>query len=309
MADGLFLLDKQAGETSTGCVEKVWKMLGRKSKVGHGGTLDSPASGLLVLLVGAATRTCSFVQNLPKTYVVEAQLGAFSDTDDASGLIKAESGWGHVTHERVEKEILGFLGMRLQVPPSISAVHVAGRRAHELTRSGQMTCLSPRPVTITSFSESSGPDPQGRIRFKIRCHKGTYVRSLVRDLGKRFRCGAYVVSLKRLSIGRFNLENSLPLETLATIGPAFPEKTLLPLDRLLDHFVTYRVPQELEKDVRNGRPIPFDSLVRAHWGLIPESGHVALRTENLACFALPEEMTKGPFCYRPDVVLALGEQP
>ena len=307
MADGLFLLDKQAGETSTGCVEKVWKMLGRKSKVGHGGTLDSPASGLLVLLVGAATRTCSFVQNLPKTYFVEAQLGAFSDTDDASGLIEAKSGWGHVTPESLEREILGFLGMHLQIPPSISAVHVAGRRAHELARSGEKPCLSSRPITITSFSEASGPDPQGRIRFKIRCHKGTYVRSLIRDLGNRLCCGAYVVSLKRLSIGGFNLVNSLPLATLAAIGPTFPEKTLLPLDRLLDHFVTYRAPQELEKDVRNGRPIPFDSLVRDHWGLIPESGHVALRTENLVCFALPEETSKGHCCYRPDVVLALGE--
>ncbi len=150
---------------------------------------------------------------------------------------------------------------------------------------------------------STGQDP-----LKIQCHKGTYVRSLVRDLGNRLCCGAYVVSLKRLSIGRFNLEDSLPLANLATIGQSFPEKTLLPLDRLLDHFVTYRVPQELEKDVRNGRPIPFDSLARAHWGRIPESGHVALRAENLFCFALPEEKPKGPCCYRPDVVLALGEQ-
>ncbi len=308
MADGLLLLDKQAGETSTGCVEKVWKILGRKSKVGHGGTLDSPASGLLVILVGAATRTCSFVQNLPKTYDVEAQLGAFSDTDDATGNIQRKSEWKHVSHESIEREMMGFLGMRLQVPPSISAVHVAGRRAHELARSGERTCLSSRPVTITSFSEASGPDPLGRIRFKIQCHKGTYVRSLVRDLGNRLCCGAYVVSLKRLSIGRFNLEDSLPLANLTTIGQAFPEKNLLPLDRLLDHFVTYRVPQELEKDVRNGRPIPFDSLARAHWGRIPESGHVALRAENLFCFALPEEKPKGPCCYRPDVVLALGEQ-
>lgn len=309
MADGLFLLDKQSGETSTGCVEKVWKMLGRKSKVGHGGTLDSPASGLLVILVGAATRACSFVQNLPKTYVVEAQLGAFSDTDDASGLIEANSGWDHVRNESIEREMLGFLGKRLQVPPSISAIHVAGRRAHELARSGEKACLSPRPVTITAFSEVSGPDPQGRIRFKITCHKGTYVRSLIRDLGNRLCCGAYVVTLKRLSIGLFNLEKSAPLATLATRGTAFPEKALLPLDRLLDHFVCYRVPQELEKDVRNGRPIPVDSLVRAHWGLIPESGHVALRTENLICFALPDETSRGPCCYRPDVVLAVGEQP
>lgn len=309
MADGILLLDKQAGETSTGCVETVRKFLGKKSKVGHGGTLDSPASGLLVLLVGVATRSCAFVQFLQKTYFVEAQLGAFSNTDDASGCITHKSRWDHVTRDSVERELLGFVGLRLQVPPSISAVHVDGRRAHELARSGVKPNLSCRPITITSFSQATGPNPMGRIRFTIECHKGTYVRSLVRDLGDRLGCGAYVVSLKRLSIGRFTLDDSIPLATLAAKGPAFLTEALLPLDRLLDHFVTYRVPQELEKDVRNGRPIPFDSLRRIRWGLLPESRHVVLRAGGLASFAVPEETSKSPCCYRPDVVLELEDRP
>jgi len=307
MADGILLLDKQAGETSTGCVEKVRRLFGKKTKVGHGGTLDSPASGLLVILVGAATRSCAFVQYLPKTYVAEAQLGAFSDTDDATGLIEIKSGWDHVTQASVEKELMGFLGLHPQVPPSVSAVHVAGRRAHEMARSGEKPCLSSRPVTISSFPEISGPDSLGRVRLKIKCHKGTYVRSLVRDLGNRLGCGAYVISLKRLSIGQFGLEHSMLLADLAKRDRDFQGAFLLPLDRLLDHFVTYRVPQELEKEVRNGRPIPVDRIKRIHWGLVPESGHVVLRMEGLACFALPEGPANTPFSYRPDVVLALEE--
>jgi tRNA pseudouridine(55) synthase len=301
MTDGILLLNKQPGETSTGCVEKIRRLFGKKRKVGHGGTLDSPASGLLVLLVGAATRSCPFVQLLPKVYLVEAQLGAFSDTDDASGHIEPREDWGAASPESVVRELTGFLGLRLQVPPSISAVHVAGRRAHQLARSGEKTALSSKPVTITSFSDFSGPDVQGRVRFKIQCHKGTYVRSLVRDLGNRLGCGAYVVSLQRLSIGRFGLEQAHTMSRLT----ADTRESLLPIDALLDHFVAYRVPQEMETDVRNGRPIPCDCLHRLHWGLLPESGHVVLRTRNLASFALPEGRTSH---YRPDVVLALGDQ-
>ncbi len=301
MTDGILLLDKQPGETSTGCVETIRKFLGKKAKVGHGGTLDSPASGLLVLLLGAATRSCAFVQLLPKEYAVEAQLGAFSDTDDAAGHIEACKGWGTVSPESVQRELLAFLGLRLQVPPSVSAVHVAGKRAHQLARSGEKTVLSSKPVTITSLSEISGPDPQGKIRFRIKCHKGTYVRSLVRDLGNRLGCGAYVDTLRRLSVGYFLLEQARPVSAF----PAGIQEALLPIDALLDHFVTYRVTQELEGDVRNGKPIPSSSLQRLHWGLLPESGHIVLRSENLACFALPA----GPSHFRPDVVLAVGDRP
>ena len=209
-------------------------MLGGKTKVGHGGTLDSTASGLLVLLVGCATRACAFVHGLAKIYAVEAQLGAFSDTEDASGRISQGTGWDHVDHETLEKEILGFLGTRFQAPPAISAVHVSGRRAHELARSGEKVSPSPRPVTVTSLSGVTGPDPKGRIAFSVKCHKGTYIRSLVRDLGNRLGCGAYVHSLRRLSIGKFCLDRSVSLSSLETGGGDAVLKFLLPLESLLN---------------------------------------------------------------------------
>lgn len=308
MAEGLFLLYKEPGETSTFCVERIRRMLGGKIKVGHGGTLDSTASGLLVLLVGCATRACTFVHALAKVYAVEAQLGAISDTDDASGRISQGKEWNHVNLEMLEKETLGFLGTRLQVPPVISAVHVSGRRAHELARSGENVSPSPRPVTVTSVSEVSGPDTKGRIAFTVKCHKGTYVRSLVRDLGKRLGCGAYVHSLKRLSIGEFRLDQAISLSSLDTGAGNAPSKSLLPLENLLEHFVCYMVPQEMEKDLRNGRPIQVGCLTRTHWGKLPETGHVVLRTENLASFALPQAEPGGPAFYRPDVVMCTEGQ-
>ena len=309
MADGIFLLDKRAGETSTFCVERIRKMLGGKAKVGHGGTLDSTASGLLVLLVGCATRACAFVHGLAKVYSVEAQLGAFSDTDDASGRINPCTAWNSVNPEMLEKQILGFLGTRMQVPPAISAVHVSGRRAHELARSGEKVLPSPRPVTVSHFSGISGPDSKGRISFTLKCHKGTYVRSLVRDLGSRLGCGAYVHSLKRISIGGLCLHRAVSLSSLEAEAGDAASKFLLPLENLLEHFVCYRVPQEKEKDLRNGRPLPACDLARTHWGIVPETGHVVLRTENLASFALPQTSPDGAAFYRPDVVMSMEGRP
>jgi len=308
MADGLFLLDKRPGETSTFCVERIRKMLGGKTKVGHGGTLDSTASGLLVLLVGCATRACAFVHGLTKIYAVEAQLGAFSDTEDASGRISQGAGWDHVNRETLEKEFLVFLGTRFQAPPAISAVHVSGRRAHELARSGEKVSPSPRPVTITSLSEVTGPDPKGRITFSVKCHKGTYIRSLVRDLGNRLGCGAYVHSLKRLSIGRFCLDRSVSLSSLETGSGDAVLKFLLPLENLLEHFVCYAAPHDLEKDIRNGRLVQAGCLSRTHWGIIPESEHVVIRTGALASFALPHTAPDGTAFYRPDVVMCPEER-
>ncbi len=303
MTDGILLLDKQPGETSTGCVEKVRKLFGKKLKTGHGGTLDSPASGLLVILLGAATRLCPFVQGLPKVYEVIAQLGGTSDTDDASGHIRPETGSALPTAETLERELLGFIGLRLQIPPEVSAIHVSGKRAHLLARSGESPQLSPRPVTITSFSGVLGPDSSGLARFRVFCHKGTYVRSLVRDLGRSLGCGAYVLSLKRLSIGGFGLEEATPVSWLLQSGENAALERMLAVDRLLDHFIVYRVPQGLEGDVRNGKPVPRSSLQRLHWGLIPESGHVVLRTRNLVSFALWEP----PCHYRPDIVLSVED--
>lgn len=304
MADGILLLDKQPGETSTGCVEKVRKLFGKKWKAGHGGTLDSPASGLLVILVGTATRLCPFVQALPKVYEVAAQLGGTSDTDDASGHVLENPPAVFPSAETFDRELLEFLGLRMQVPPAVSAIHVSGKRAHRLARSGENPKLLPRPVTITSFSDVSGPDSRGRVRFRVMCHKGTYVRSLVRDLGIRLGCGAYVVSLRRISIGSFRLEEADPVSCLFRLGEDAARERLRDVDALLDHFVAYRVPQELEGDIRNGKPVPSSCLHRIHWGLIPESGHVVLRTKNLASLALWEQ----PSHYRPDIVLSLEDR-
>ena len=226
------------------------------------------------------------------------------------GLEVGVDGMNEKTQDRetLEKEFLVFLGTRFQAPPAISAVHVSGRRAHELARSGEKVSPSPRPVTITSLSEVTGPDPKGRITFSVKCHKGTYIRSLVRDLGNRLGCGAYVHSLKRLSIGRFCLDRSVSLSSLETGSGDAVLKFLLPLENLLEHFVCYAAPHDLEKDIRNGRLVQAGCLSRTHWGIIPESEHVVIRTGALASFALPHTAPDGTAFYRPDVVMCPEER-
>ena len=211
--DGVLLRAKPAGVTSHDVVAEVRRSLPRGTKVGHAGTLDPFATGLLLVLVGRATRAQRFLMALPKTYRAVARLGWTSDTGDRDGEL-AHTG-------RMPDELAIPTGEQLQTPPAYSAVKVGGRRAYELARSGETAELAARPVTVHRAVLLSHDDE--RARFEIECSSGTYVRSLVTDLGD-----AYCEELERTAVGPFRLEDAEPdrLVPLRDALAFLPERVL-----------------------------------------------------------------------------------
>lgn len=208
MLTGFLALDKPVGVRSTACVEKVRRAAGRSVKVGHGGTLDSSARGLLVILLGGATRLSNLVMQMPKIYRAVIALGAETTTCDATGERLSCVDWRYVDETAIERMLPAFLGWRMQVPPQISAVHVDGRRAHEMARGGEIPQIEPRPVFIEKIERLSSLSNEGKFVLKVRCGKGTYVRSIARDLGRALGCGAHIAALSRESVGPLRLSEA-----------------------------------------------------------------------------------------------------
>jgi tRNA pseudouridine55 synthase len=213
--DGVLLRAKPAGITSHDVVAEVRRSLPRGTKVGHAGTLDPFATGLLLVLVGRATRAQRFLMALPKTYRAVARLGWTSDTGDRDGAL--------VHTGRIPESLTIPVGKQLQAPPAYSAVKVGGRRAYEIARSGETPVLEPRPVTV--FRADLLAHDAERAEFDIECSSGTYVRSLVTDLGD-----AYCEQLERTAIGPFDLEDADPdrLVPLLDALAFLPERVLSP---------------------------------------------------------------------------------
>ncbi len=258
--DGVLLRAKPAGVTSHDVVAEVRRSIPRGRKVGHAGTLDPFATGLLLILVGRATRAQRFLMALPKTYRAVARLGWTSDTGDRDGVL-TDTG-------RIPESLEIPVGEQMQRPPSYSAVKVGGRRAYELARAGEPVELEPRAVTVHR-AELLWHEGE-RAAFEIECSSGTYVRSLVTDLGD-----AYCDELERTAIGPFRLEDALPA------GSGAPADDLIPLRDALAFMPERALSGEEAAAVSNGR------RVAAHEGV---SGHVRLMHEgNLLAIAEPHE--------------------
>jgi tRNA pseudouridine55 synthase len=246
--DGVLLRAKPAGVTSHDVVAEVRRSLPRGSKVGHAGTLDPFATGLLLILVGRATRAQRFLMDLPKTYRAVARLGWTSTTGDRDGEL-AETG-------RRPGSLAIPVGPQLQTPPAYSAVKVGGRRAYDLARAGEMPELAPRPVTVHRAELLWHEDD--RAAFEIECSSGTYVRSLVTDLGD-----AYCDELERTAIGPFRLEDA-ESERLVPLGEALafmPERVLS---------------ADEAAAVRHGRRVPADESAVEHTRLTHEGEILAI---------------------------------
>jgi tRNA pseudouridine55 synthase len=211
--DGLLVIDKPGGITSRAAVDRAQGWFPRGTRIGHTGTLDPLATGVLVLCVGMATRLTEYVQRMPKLYRAGILLGAASDTDDADGVITPTPDALAPPRERIERELSAFAGTIAQVPPAYSAAKVTGRRAYQLARKGQEVSLAPRLITIERIDILDYAYP--RLDILVRCGKGTYIRSLARDLGKQLGCGGYIASLRRLEIGAFTERDALSLQATA----------------------------------------------------------------------------------------------
>ena len=247
-AHGLLVLDKPSGITSRDAVDRAAKWFPRKTRIGHAGTLDPLATGVLVLGIGQATRLIEYVQAMPKVYETRIVLGATSDTDDADGTIRINEAARPVEDGALREAIARFVGEIEQIPPAYSAAHVAGRRAHQLARRGLEVILAPRRVRIDRIDVRDFTWPT--LDLEVHCGKGTYIRSIARDLGAALGVGGYVAELRRTRIGTFRLEDAITLET----GPG----RLLPMKAALSALPSITLGEEAAKKLRFGKTIDVE---------------------------------------------------
>jgi tRNA pseudouridine55 synthase len=249
---GLVVVDKEAGWTSHDVVARCRRMFGQR-RVGHAGTLDPDATGLLLVGLGRFTRMLRFVQGLPKVYVGEVVLGTATSSLDASGEVTGTWDMSEVTVEQARAAASQFTGRIQQVPPMVSAIKVGGTRLHTLARQGVEVEREPRWVTVDRFEVSEVPGETGVLGIEVHCTTGTYVRTLAADLGHALGGGAHLRGLRRTKIGSFGLQEAHRLEELA------PEHVLTPAQGLRD-LQRLEVGSELARRVAHGLPLDRASL-------------------------------------------------
>ena len=231
--NGLLLLDKPAGITSNGALQRVKRLL-RVKKAGHTGSLDPAATGMLPLCFGEATKVCAFLLDADKTYRVTARLGEATDTGDADGSVIDAANVPDRSFADWQDIVSGFVGDIEQVPPMYSALKKDGKRLYELARQGQEVDREARPVKIHELALLEARDR--RLAFRVRCSKGTYVRTLVEDIARAAGTIAFTASLHREQVGDFEPADMISLaeaEALAAAGPEALDAVLLPVDRAL----------------------------------------------------------------------------
>ena len=255
--NAIVLINKPLDFRSTKCVAIAKRKLG--VKVGHSGTLDSTASGLLVLLTGNATRFSEYVMSLPKVYRAVIQFGAETDTYDYSGNIISEKGYADLDGGTFADVMYKFSGYRMQKPPSVSAIKIDGKPAYKLARSGEDVNMKARPVFFRRVEIVAPYNPEdGTMTVDVHCGRGTYIRTFAHDLGKIAGCGAYIKSLERVSTGTFTL-----CEASSPDGEIIP----LPLSRLAENFTRIYVSSRDAKSFTNGMSILLRNSLRTSRGI------------------------------------------
>jgi tRNA pseudouridine55 synthase len=254
--NGLLVIDKPLRMTSRDAVNIAWRWLPRGTRIGHTGTLDPLASGVLVLCIGIATRLAEYVQRMEKVYRAQLCLGVRSSTDDGEGRLTPQAVKKLPSVDEVTEALAGFVGEIEQIPPDHSAAKVTGRRAYKLARQGKELSLPPRSITIHAITLLDYDYP--RLDLEVRCGKGTYIRSLARDLGDRLGCGAYLEGLRRTRVGHFLATEALSLEE----GKDAALARLLPLVDAVRELPALALPDETLNVLRTGQGIS----VPEKWG-------------------------------------------
>ncbi len=262
---GLLNIDKPQGPTSHDLVAAVRRGTGVK-KVGHAGTLDPMATGVLVICLGPATRLSEYVMGHPKTYLARLRFGVVTATYDAEGDIVAEDP-RPISRDAVETALDAFRGAILQVPPMVSALKQGGRKLYDLARAGIEVEREPRPVTITRLDLTAWAPPFADLW--VECSPGTYIRSLAHDLGQAVGVGAHLVGLRRAASGQFRVEEAVPWAAFEeSMRAATWRAHLLPADHAVADLPVVVLTAEAVEDVRHGRMIGADSadpdLARAY---------------------------------------------
>jgi tRNA pseudouridine55 synthase len=259
-AEGLLLIDKPRGVTSHDVVDVVRRGLGTR-KVGHAGTLDPMATGLLLIGVGRATRLLRFLGALPKTYEGALRLGIETTTLDADGDVVRETAVD-VTGSQIGDAMRALVGDSLQRPPAYSAVKVGGRKLYEAAREGEPLEAEPRPIRVDAFDLLSYEAPDAT--FRVTCSGGTYVRVLAADVGAALSCGAHLVALRRTAIGPYTTDDAIPPD-----GAGEP----LPLDAAVSHLPRLDLDADEAVAASHGRPLGPAGLT-GPYGVFGPDGHL-----------------------------------
>ena len=257
MYDGIINVYKEKGFTSFDVVAKMRGILGQK-KVGHTGTLDPAAEGVLPVCAGKGTRLCDMLTDHDKTYRATLLLGVVTDTEDTTGTVLEEKPTGHLTEEEVREAIMSFVGDYDQIPPMYSALKVDGKKLYELAREGKVIERKARPVKIHEIVIESMNLPE--VVMSVSCSKGTYIRTLCNDIGAKLSVGGCMKELLRTKVGRFVLEETLTLSDLQKLKEEGRlEEAVYPLEAVFADVPELRATDEvLDKLIKNGNPFRYN---------------------------------------------------
>ena len=266
---GILNTDKPAGMTSHDVVDRVRRISGQR-RVGHTGTLDPAATGVLVVCLGQATRVAEYLMASDKVYRAQIRLGVSTDTHDAEGEVTATAEVD-VSEEEVRKALASFVGSIQQIPPMYSALKREGVPLYKLARQGITVEREPRSVKIHSIELLEWNPPL--LTIQVKCSPGTYIRALARDLGQRLDCGAHLQSLTRLASGHFTLEKAVSLDELAeAFAQGSWQEIIHPMDEALLDFEPMVVDAQTEKRIRHGQQVEASPLPPPQAGEEEESG-------------------------------------
>ncbi len=248
---GVLNINKPKGITSHDVVEQIRRLI-NQPKVGHAGTLDPFATGVLLILIGSATRLGEYVLPLPKTYTAEFTLGATSNTDDITGIVDDTANPPVPTRKEVSSMLRTFVGEQHQVPPAYAAVKIKGKKLYEYARAGEPVLASPRTVRIHEITLLTYTYP--RLQVEAIVSSGTYIRALARDIGEVLKTGAYVSTLQRTAIGQFDIKHSILLKNLT---PQDLLTHLVPPQELISHLPAIMLNQANVAKLQQGIAIPW----------------------------------------------------
>lgn len=244
--DGIVIVDKPQGWTSQDVTARLRRVFGTR-RIGHGGTLDPMATGVLPVFVGRATRAVEFFEHAEKTYETVLRLGITTDTEDMTGTVLTEENVSF-TEEQLQETLAAFRGEIFQVPPMYSALKVNGQKLCDLARKGKTVERQPRPITIHELTLVERGE--NTLRLRVRCSKGTYIRTLCKDIGEKLGCGGCMESLRRVAAGEYAIDEAVPLQTL--LDTEEPEKYLRDVDTMFRNYPAVTLTANQETRCRNG---------------------------------------------------------
>lgn len=244
--DGIVIVDKPQGWTSQDVTARLRRVFGTR-RIGHGGTLDPMATGVLPVFVGRATRAVEFFEHAEKTYETVLRLGITTDTEDMTGTVLTEENVSF-TEEQLQETLAAFRGEILQIPPMYSALKVNGQKLCDLARKGKTVERQPRPITIHELTLVERGE--NTLRLRVRCSKGTYIRTLCKDIGEKLGCGGCMESLRRVAAGEYTIDEAVPLQTL--LDTEEPEKYLRDVDTMFRNYPAVTLTANQETRCRNG---------------------------------------------------------